>query len=323
MADYDPPTRVYGVDFSADEARAGEKIWIAEGVVEPVDAGNPPEADSVAADADSVAADADSGAADADSGAADADSGATGAADERLRVVDCRRATEYLDVDPDRDAAVPALARFLGTRGDDVAAGLDFPFGLPEPVVAADEWAGFLRWLPGWADDPSDLARQSEARATLEGDAAQLRRETEEPLGALSPYGVRLRAQTFYGIRDVLRPLVLSGTARVLPMQEPTGDGPRLLEVYPAGTLDRLDCHDTRYKSDDESARDRRTENVQALADAGLALDDEVRDRAVENAEGDALDAVVAAFAAYQHTRDQGDLRTGDDTVALEGYIYV
>lgn len=295
MVDYEPPSRVFGVDFSADRARAGEKLWIAEGVVAAADGGT----------------------------AVDADGKPAGDADPGFRIVDCRRATGYLGVDRRRAASIPALTRFLGGLEGDAVAGLDFPFGLPAEVVAADAWPAFLRQLPGWADDPQDLARESEARAALDGDAAGLRRATEEPLGALSPYDPRLRAQAFYGIRDVLRPLVLADAVRALPMQPLASDRPYLLEVYPAGTLDRLGCHRTRYKSDDEPARARRVENLDALAAAGVELPDAVRERAVEDADGDALDAVVAAFAAFQHTRDPSDLQVDDGERALEGHIYV
>jgi hypothetical protein len=276
MDDYEPPDLLYGLDFSADRRRAGQKIWIAE-----CQAGDPP------------------------------------------RVTDCRPAAALLDVSSARESVVPAVTRMLGSLDGDAAAGLDFPFALPEPVVAADDWPAFLRALPSWADDPSDLARECEHRAETAGESGELRRATEDPLDALSPYNRRLRHQTFYGIRDLLRPLVLSGSVRAAPMQPPDADRPTLLEVYPGGTLERLEAHDARYKDDTEDARNRRAENLDALADAGLTVDSTAREAALEDDDGDALDAVVAAFAAYQHTRDPGDLWTNDETRLLEGHIYV
>jgi hypothetical protein len=275
MDDYEPPDRVYGVDFSADRERAGEKIWVAEAVV-----------------------------------------------DDGLRVTCSEPLVEFLDVERQREHAIPALTEWLAGL-EDVAVGMDFPFSLPGDVLAADEWPEFLRRLPGWADDPSDLARECEARAELEGDASEVLRETEEPLGALCPYNRRLRAQTFYGQRDVLRPLVLADAVRCAPMQSPHADRPTLVEVYPAGTFDRLGAHDLNYKGEGDDAREHRDANLAALTDAGVAVEEAAQDRALGDEAGDALDAVTAAVAVHQHARDPADLQTDDDVRRIEGHIYV
>ena len=276
MDDYDPPERVFGVDFSADRERAGEKILIAEARV-----------------------------------------------DDGLRVVDCSRVPDRLDAGRRRESAIPALTRFLGGLDGDAAAGLDFPFSLPADVVAVDDWTEFLRRFPAWADDPEDMARTSEARASLNGDDGHPMRATEEPLGAMSPCNLRLRAGTFYGIRDVLRPLVLSGRVRVPPMQSPSSDHPSLLEVYPAGTLDDLDGHRTRYKASGEEPRERRAANLDLLVGDGVEVTEEVRERVLADEDGDALDAVIAAFAAAQNAVDPSNLRIDDGRRLLEGHIYV
>jgi hypothetical protein len=275
MDEYEPPARVYGVDFSANRERAGEKIWVARAELE-----------------------------------------------DGPRVVDCGPAVDYLDVGRQRAAAIPALTEWLAGL-DDAAVGMDFPFGLPGEVVAADDWPAFLRRLPGWADDPSDLARACESRAELDGDAVEVLRETEAPLGAMCPYNRRLRAQTFYGLRDVLRPLVLADAARAVPMQDPAPGRPTLLEVYPAGTFDRLGANDHRYEGDGDGAHEKRAANLDALADAGVVVAEEVREAALADDDGDALDAVVAAVAAHEHARDLADLQTDDPTRLVEGHIYV
>jgi len=278
MGVHESPTRVYGVDFSASRDRAGEEMWIAEGVVE-----------------------------------------------NGLRLVEVAPATDWLGVDRPREDTLPALTRFLGRRGPGTATGLDFPFGLPTKVTAAETWPEFLRNFPSWADDPGDLSRESETRARLNGggDATELLRATEEPLGAVSPYNERLRTETFYGIRDVLRPLILADAVRAAPMQDIDAARPLLLEVYPTGTLERLDAHDLRYVGDGEDARDRRAANLHLLEAAGVTVTEGVRGTAMEDDDGNALDAVVSAVATYQHTRNCAELKTDDETRALEGHIYV
>lgn len=250
---------------------------------------------------------------------------AEGVVENGLRVVEAAPATDWLGVGHRREDALPALTRFLGKREGGTATGLDFPFGLPNRVTAADTWPEFLRQFPSWADDPSDLARESETRARLNGggDATELLRATEEPLGAISPYNKRLRTETFYGIRDVLRPLILADAVRAAPMQTVDPDLPILLEVYPTGTLERLDAHDLRYVGGDEDARDRRAANLHVLETAGVTIGDAVRDKALNDGDGNALNAVVATVATYQHTRNCADLKTDDRTRSVEGHIYV
>ncbi|SFL02037.1 Protein of unknown function [Halogranum rubrum] len=289
MRAFEPPTRVYGVDFSG-AADAGHSIWVSEGVVDDVEV--------------------------------DEDEGLTG---RGLRIVDCRPATEWFDESADREEILPALAAFLGELGGGVAVGLDFPFGLPNQLVNVDTWETFLYRFPGCFSSPDDLRQRCTERAELLGDGqkSQLFRATDKPLSALSPYDLRLQSQTFYGIRDVLRPLVISDSVRVHPMQRPSPEKPSLLEVYPAGVLDELGLHHTKYKDGSEEGRTRREEILTGLADAGITIDGDVRQRAITDDDGDALDAIVAAVGTYRNTRDPSTLYTTDECRAIEGYIYV
>jgi len=276
-ADYRPPNRIVGVDFSGDARRAGRKIWLAEAVVE----------------------------------------------DDGLRIVDCAPATDRLDADPVREAAIPALTRYLGSLPATTAVGLDFPFGLPEEVVPAASWREFLRAFPSWFESPDALARRSRERAAVAGESGQLFRATDEQLGALSPWNLRLRTQTFYGVRDVLRPLVLVDAVRAAPMLVPAPERPTLLEVYPAGTLDELGCDATGYKDGSEAARDHRADLLGRLESGGVTVDDDLREPILDDDDGDALDAVLAAFAAARNTADPNNLHTADDRIGVEGYVYV
>ncbi len=249
----------------------------------------------------------------------------TVAEDDCLRIESCRPATEAFDTRPERQHAVPALTAHLAELGGDWVVGLDFPFGLPRAIVPKRPWLDFLMSFPDWFSDPNDMRSRCQMHAELVsgGRKSKLCRATELPLGALSPYDVRLKKQTFYGLRDLIRPLVLTHTARVVPMQSPDSSMPTLLETYPAGTLDLLDLTPAGYKSTDASARDRRAENLDGLIEEGIDIDDGTAERILDDTAGDALDSVVAAFAAFRNTRDQSNLRTEDDRHVAEGYIYV
>lgn len=303
MQSFSPPSRVYGVDFSGAQD-AGRNIWLAEGVVE-----NAP------ADAD------DDSTRSRDTEDEDSNSESlTG-----LSIRDCRPATEWFDRSADRDVILATLTSFLADLLSSTAVGLDFPFGLPALLVTVDDWETFLVQFPSDYSSPDDLRARCTDRAELVGDGSKTKlfRTTDVPLAALSPYDLRLQSQTFYGIRDVLRPLTMANAVRVHPMQSPASDKPSLLEVYPAGTLDDLGLHHTKYKDGTEAGRDRRREILDGLTAHGVAIADEVRERAVADDGGDALDAIVAAVGAYRNTRDAATLTTDDDLTAIEGYIYV
>lgn len=155
----------------------------------------------------------------------------------------------------------------------------------------------------------------------VSGNRTNILRETDEPLGALSPYDRRLQDRTFYGIRDVLRPLVTTELAAAQPMMEPSLAQPSLIETYPAGTLAELELHAVDYGGDSERAQRRRAENLDSLEERGVELPSNVRSR-VTAAGGNALDSVVAAFVAYRNAANQ--IRTSwVPEREVEGHIHV
>lgn len=245
---------------------------------------------------------------------------------DRPRILDCAPAVDWFDCGPDRDATLRAVTHYLANLDPATATGLDFPFALPRAVVVEPDWETFLRHFPDWFDGPTDLQRRCQSRANLvDGDQVQCTRATEDEVSGLSPYNLRLRAQTFYGIRDLLRPLVLADAVRAVPMQSLDPDRPMLLEVYPAATLDRLDTvtHREGYKNDSDEARRRRESNVEAVEAEGVELPDVTRDLLLADDDGDALDAVLAAVATWRNTADPSNLTIEDERRQIEGHIYV
>ncbi|MFC6724346.1 hypothetical protein ACFQE1_08170 [Halobium palmae] len=243
--------------------------------------------------------------------------------DGALRVESCRTIADEFDVDPRREAAVPALTRFVGGVGGGAAVGLDFPFGVPRRIVLDGSWEEFLYEFPHWFASAAEMRERCTVYAELvsRGREELLLRSTDQPLSAISPYDERIATETFHGIRDVLRPLVTSGRAVAVPIQEPDPERPSLLEVYPAGTLDTMSLAPPGSEPDPEGRDTCRDVIVSRLVDAGVELSDEVRDVVYED--DDALLAVVVAFATYRNTLDAGGIRTADEGHAHEGYIYV
>ncbi len=265
------PRRVCGVDFSGAQD-AGQKIWIASGVIE----------------------------------------GGV------LRIEDCRSARELPGSGKDRDRCLAALRDFIAGSGDCVF-GLDFPFGLPAPLVKEDSWEDFVLSFPDRYSGPDEF------KQTCLHDAGgkELKRHTElEARAPFAAYNLRLYKQTYFGIRDVLAPLVRGGKASVLPMQKAEHGKPRIIEICPASTLEKrgLSYH---YKGRTwDHARDRRSLVKAMKAAADVSIPDGLHSRIVEDHGGDGVDSIVAASAVFRDLPDLTRLGKSHHDYAIEGFIY-
>ncbi|WP_053949140.1 DUF429 domain-containing protein [Halolamina sediminis] len=280
------PERVYGVDFSGAQD-AERNVWIAGGPLK----------------------------------------------DDGVQIETLGSGRELLSDASGREATHDALVDWLRER-ESAAVGLDFSFGLPSTLLDAMEdspghWTVFLDAFPpaGCADPGAfeEWGKERTRRAT-DGDRAFLKRETDTPVGASSPYGFIGSTITFYGIRDVLAPLVRGSdggeaVATVAPMQTSTFEPPlTLLETYPAGVLDDLGLQRRNYKGASDAERAARRENLEGLTSSvDVSVYDDDRTTIVDDTGGDALDAVVAAAATYRavdgdfaHDENHYDEREGD-----------
>ena len=133
-------------------------------------------------------------------------------------------------------------------------------------------------------------------------------------------------SQTYYGIRDVLRPLVLAGKVNVPPIHPAASVLPCLLEVCPAGFLKATGLYKPPYKGPTRANYDARNiilktlENSRYIAVSSPAL----RDTILSNNPGDALDSILAAAIAANTVNDPEciDAKSGDP-YCVEGCIYI
>lgn len=194
-----------------------------------------------------------------------------------------------------REAALAGLREFIADETTAVF-GLDTSLGLPQAVMLHDSWD---EMVAHFADDyPSDDAFRERCREQTGG--RELKRETDitarTPLAA---YNIRMYRQTYYGIRDVVAPLVQSGAISVLPFHPP--DPPRnwVIEVCPASTLKRLSLYDS-YKGKTYAQRKARERLIMILQrEHGILITPEQRDRLISNTDGDVVDSVLAAYATH------------------------
>jgi hypothetical protein len=208
------------------------------------------------------------------------------------------------------------------------AIGLDFPFGLPAELVEETGWEAFVRSFATRYPTPQSFREGCTAAAA----GRELKRITDrEWRTPFSPYNLRLYRQTYHGIRDLLEPLVRAGSVCVLPMQPAVAGRPWLLEICPASTLKWLESSTRRklsvpYKRRTDQHRAARRRILRAIeARRDLAVPDPtVRAAILDDPGGDALDSVLAAWAAFRaasrpHLLNQVD----NEAYMIEGSVYV
>ncbi len=240
---------------------------------------------------------------------------------EALRIDFCRRGDTLPGSSREREECLAALRALIVGSGR-AAFGCDFPFGLPAPLVDEESWESFVLPFP-YLYESADAFRDACREAA---GGSELKRATDrESQAPFSPYNLRLYRQTYYGIGEVLHPLVQDEEACVLPMQEPLPDRPWLLEVCPASTLKREWLYHP-YKSGEPQKQEARECILQGLEEKGLLVvpDQAMRAKLLRDAGGDALDSVIAALATARALRSpDGLILSGDEACSVEGYVYV
>ncbi|NQT83712.1 DUF429 domain-containing protein [bacterium] len=232
--------------------------------------------------------------------------------DGRLEIQECFAAQYLPGSGRDREQCLRALRDFIERHNASVF-GIDFPFGLPRELVKNVKWERFVRSFAGAYPDPETF-REACLRG---GEGAELKRITDiESQSPFSPYNLRLYRQTYYGIAQVLAPLVRRGLVRVPPMQKATPGKPWILEVCPASTLKRLGLY-VSYKGRTAKKRAARAKILKRLEKLGMTYKkaEPLRSSVLSNASGDALDSVIIAFAVSRLLRKP-------DQCTIEGYIY-
>ena len=239
-----------------------------------------------------------------------------------LTIKDCRSASDFLNVPSRRDLTISALVEFIENRRY-AAFGFDFPFGLPKSLIDEGSWSEFVSFFPSRYPSIKDFDIQCHAASGGKEWKRFCDIETKAPF---SPYNRRVMYQTYYGIRDLLQPLVSGGIISVPPIHHAVSDSPCLLEVCPAGALKSAELYKPPYKGRTPAHWDARNhilktlENSRSLTISSLAL----RDTILSNTPGDAIDSVVAAVITAKTINNPGSIETKlGDPYCVEGCIYV
>lgn len=229
---------------------------------------------------------------------------------EKLRIEHLWRADELPGSGLEREIAMKALVRVLGAEPGAVA-GLDFPFSLARESLGEISYADFLKSSADYADADAFKNAFVDAR----------RRTDRDGKTPFTPLNHRLYRQTFHGIRDVLRPLVELG-AQVLPMMEAQPNALWLVEICPASTLKKEKLYLSYKGKSDLQRANRETILREIKSRFGVETDAAMEKRMVDDTEGDALDAVLAALGTLRGLQQRDDLKARDAIDSLEGRVY-
>lgn len=236
-----------------------------------------------------------------------------------LNLVDLVQAKSLPGSGRARGLSHKALAEFIGSQ-EDAICGLDFPFSLPRSLVSRASWKEFVLGFDQDYKGPEDFRDQSRSRAR----GKELKRATDmESKAPFSPYNLRVFRQTYFGIRDVLAPLVRTNTACILPFQEPLDGKPWVIEICPASTLNKEHVR-APYKGRTDhrkAARRRILESLEEKFRLRIAAS-VLRSNIIGDMGGDALDSVIAALAASRAFRNSFHI-DASLPYQIEGWVYI
>ena len=239
----------------------------------------------------------------------------------RLQIKDCRPAAELPGSGSARDVALSALRAFIAEERE-AAIGMDFPFGLPWGLVRGyASWEAFVADFPRRHGTPAafrQFCRRASPGKELKREADRLARTP------FAVYNLRLYRQTYFGIREILAPLLREGALCAPPVQAPQGGKAWVLETCPASTLKAMGLYRP-YKGPGAARAAWRKKILAALTATGpLLIPARLRRRILADRTGDALDSLVAAFTAFRLVEERAPLFTRvSGRQALEAVVLV
>lgn len=238
-----------------------------------------------------------------------------------LKIETCIRGDELPGSGKKRKPCLQALAAFVENQPS-AAMGFDFPFGLPGVLVRQKSWTAFVSAFRALYKDPDRF----KATCVEEAGKRELKRATDKLARTpFASYNRRVFKQTYFGIAEVLRPLVRKDRARVLPMQQASAGKPWIMEICPASTLKAYGLYHLHYKGKEKKHREGREKILQRLSEAvSFTLGDRgLEKRVLENPGGDALDSVIAAVGTFRALRRKDLFAPRDCNLwSVEGYVY-
>ena len=240
----------------------------------------------------------------------------------KILVTKCLKARDLPTSGRMLEACLASLVNLINSNRN-AAFGLDFPFGLPASLVKKKSWDEFILNFPNRFNDPDDF----KVTCFSEARNRELKRKTDNDARTpFSAYNLRLYKQTYYGISEILFPLVRYKSACILPFHRPKSGKLWILEICPASTLRSLELNGIPYKGREKTHKENRGKILKQMEwkCPVIVRKTEIRKKILENHGGDALDSVIAAIATFNALKNKDSLIPDDDGLwKIEGHIYV
>lgn len=238
----------------------------------------------------------------------------------RLHVQECLPAAKFLKCSSERKQCLQVFREFVA-RQQGTAFGMDFPFSLPAEMIEENTWLQFVVNFKSRYPDVEDFRQKCREYSA----APELKRLTDiESQAPFSPYNLWVYKQTYYGIADLLAPLITSEKAVVLPMQNPAGNKPLILEICPASILKRLGLYSP-YKGRQAREQQHRQKILDFVlnSDAITLAKESLRERILQNTGGDALDSFITACRLFELLKTPTEIFPQDESkYRVEGLVY-
>ena len=208
---------------------------------------------------------------------------------------------------------------------------IDFPFGPAAAVATAAGWTTWYEYLAWCGSNPVPTVLRDQLRQILQaaGMPWATTRESDHALGTTwFPFFEQLYRQTITGGRDVLAPLDQAGRdrTRLLPFHDhaaATAELSVVIEGFPGHTLTTLGLPRTGYKHRTLPAQESRAQIVNALRERGVPISDADATTAINDGEGDAVDALVLLHAAQGASlRTTAEWAAVGAQASIEGWFF-
>ncbi|WP_406660086.1 hypothetical protein V7O66_09560 [Methanolobus sp. ZRKC3] len=241
---------------------------------------------------------------------------------DTLHIDECFRIAEKISsvnqVRPGRDECLAAL-RDIIVKDEDSVFGIDLSFSIPEALIVEGDWESFILSFPS----KYDSAQQFRESCRNMAGGKELKRVSEvKSKVPFSVYNLRLYRQTYFGIRDMLYPLVMEGLACILPMQDAKSGKPWLIETCPACRLKKEGMY-IPYKGKNDIELDARVRILEHFMKKGLVISSKLQVKIQEDPEGDALDSIIAAYSTFRSMDMVSDISgTLQGNYMVEGYTF-
>ncbi len=210
-----------------------------------------------------------------------------------LQIKECYSLSEKLNPSSKSRDLCHSYIRSLIEKAENAIFGLDLPFGLPALMLDNENWPAFIDGFAQRYPSPETFRDQCRKAA---GNKELKRKTDRESKAPFSPYNLWIYKQTYYGIYNILRPLLLEKKANFPPMQQPENDLAWVIETGPACTLKRLGLY-IPYKGKEDRRRQNRELIATSLSEWNIKASKQIIAKAIEDSQGDALDSIIAAYA--------------------------